>query len=617
MRVKGVIFVLIVAVLFFGASFISLDSYVESQIEYQASVANGALVELEGLEVSLTELKIRWDRLQVANPENTWQNSFETGEAELDFLFWPTLWESVIIEDVVLKDFKFETERETDGYFEMPESNEDGEPQEPGFIAEAFGEVSSEAKENAQAEFFDIKDDINTDSLLAAVDLKAPDRIDSLRNGLSQNYDKWDSTFANINIDNETARIQETLNGIDTKNLKKPEEAIAAIKKVELLTKQVDSLKNRAQTIRTDFQQDFGSARFSTSQIDEWIRDDFDRAARMAKLPTIDAQNIAQSLFGEELFSDYAGYLNYVSIAREYGSRFIGGGDDEEKIDRYEGRDYKFSDKYDWPRLWIQNIDLSGETKSALQLAGKITDISTDQEKTERPILFDLSGSDESSRSMKLAGQFNYLDELPREDISFQYAGFDLSGTTISPSELLPYPLEQGVGEVNASLSIIDRRIESEIQYLNKDLVFDFGEGQPENRVKQLIQDAVASTEHIDITALVDNVDGPLDVKIRSNIDNLFVDALKGSISKQVEDARNKIESEVQSRIGNKKEELLSFKDEKEAELRAQYDQLEAKVNEQLQIVEKKKQELEKRKKEIEDELKNRATDAVRSRIGF
>ncbi len=617
MRVKGVIFVLIIAALFFGASFISLDSYVESQIEYQASVANGAMVEVDGLEISLAELKIRWDRLQVTDPENTWQNSFETGEAELDFLFWPTLWESVIIEDVVLKDFKFETERETDGYFEIPEPDEgDGEPKEPGFIEEAFGEISAEAKENAQAEFFDIKDDINTDSLLAAVDLKAPDRIDSLRNGLSQNYEKWDSTFATINIDDETARIQETLNGIDTKNLKKVEEALTAIKKVDLLTKQVDSLKTRAQTIQSDFQQDFGSSRFSTSQIDEWIRDDFDRAAKMAKLPTIDAQNIAQSLFGEELFSDYAGYLKYVAMAREYGSRFTGG-DDEEKIERYEGRDYKFSDKYDWPRLWIQNIDLSGETKSALQLAGQITDISTDQDKTEKPILFDLSGSDESNRSMKLAGQFNYLEELPKEDISFQYAGFDLSGTKLSPSELLPYPLQQGVGEVNASLSIIDKRIESEIQYLNKDLAFDFGEGRPENRVKQLIQDAVEGTEQIDITALVDNVDGPLDVRIRSNIDNLFVDALRGSISKQVEDARNKIESEVQSRIGNKKEELLAFKDEKEAELRSQYDQLEAKVNEQLQIVEKKKQELEKRKKEIEDELKNRATDAIRSRIGF
>ncbi len=616
MRIKGVIFVLILAALFFGASFISLDSYVESHVEYQASVANGALVEVDGLEISLTELKIRWDRLQVTNPENTWQNSFETGEAELDFLFWPTLWESVIIEDVVLKDFKFETERETDGYFEMPVSDESSEPEEPGFIAEAFGEISSEAKQNAQAEFFDIKDDINTDSLLAAVDLKAPDRIDSLRNGLSQNYEKWDSTFATININNETARIQQTLNGIDIKNLKKVEEALTAIKKVELLTKQVDSLKNRAQTIQSDFQQDFGSARFSTSQIDEWIRDDFDRAAKMAKLPTIDAQNIAQSLFGEELFSDYAAYLNYVAMAREYGGRLVGG-DDEEKIERYEGKDYKFSDKYDWPRLWIQNIDLSGETKSALQLAGKITDISTNQDKTEKPILFDLSGSDQSSRSMKLAGEFNYLEELPREDISFQYAGFDLSGTQLSPSELLPYPLEQGVGEVNARLSIIDKRIESEIQYLNKGLVFDFGEGRPENRVKQLIQDAVAGTEQIDITALVDNLDGPLDVKIRSNIDNLFVDALKGSISKQVEDARNKIESEVQSRIGNKKEELLTFKDEKEAELRSKYDQLETKVNEQLQIVEKKKQELEKRKKEIEDELKKRATDAVRSRIGF
>ncbi len=615
MRVKGIIFVLVVAGLVFLASWISIDSYIESEVEYQASIINGAVVEIDGFELSLVDLKIRWNRLQVANPENTWENSFETGEAELDFLFWPTLWERVIIEDIIFKDFKLDAERETDGYFEIP-VNEDGEEVEPSFIASVIGEISSEAKANASTEFTNLKADINIDSLMATINLQAPDKIDSVKNSLDENYQKWETTFTETDINAEIAGIEKTINAIDVKNIKEVDKVLAAIKNVQTLKRQVDSLKTKAQTIRNDFQEDFQNTRFSVGQIDNWIQDDFNSALKLAKLPKIDAQNIAQSLFGEELFSEYAGYLEYAAIAREY-SKKLTGGEDEEKIARYEGIDYKFSDKYDWPKFWIQNIDLSGETKTAIQLAGQITNISSDQSKTKEPIVFNIGGEDAGNRSMNLSGEFNYLGEEPRESIRFEYAGFNLAGSKLSPSDLLPYPLIEGKGEISAEVNIIDKRIDSQIEYLNKGLRFDFGQNPSKNRVQQLIKDAVSSTDEINVTALVDNVDGPLKVKIRSNIDDLFVNALKSTVSKEVDRARAKIEAEVAKQIGDRKEQLLAFKDEKEAELRQEYDKLEAKVNDQLKVVDEKKEELEKRKKEIEDEIKKKAADALKKKIGF
>lgn len=612
MRVKGVIFLLVVVALGFLVSWISIDSYIESEVEYQASLANGALVEIDDLEVSLIDLKIRWNRLQITNPENTWENSFETGEAELDFLFWPALWERIIIEDVIFKNFKLDSERETDGYFEIPET----EDAEPGFIASVIGEVSSEVTQSAKTEFTNIKADINVDSLMAEVNLQAPGKIDSLKNGLDQNYQKWDSTFANTNINQDISKIQQTMDAINTKDLKNPEKALEAIKNVQKLAKQTDSLKTQVQTIRTDFQEDFGESKGSVGLVDNWIQSDLDRALNLAKLPKIDAQNIAQSLFGEELLSNYAGYLEYIALAREYGGR-LSGGEDEEKIERYKGKDYKFSDKYDWPKLWIQNIDVSGETKTAIQLAGTITNISSDQDKTGEPILFDISGQDDGSRIMELSGEFNYLGDEPTESVAFKYSGFDLAGTKLSPSALLPYPLVEGVGTVEAEVSIIDKRIESEVEYINSDLKFDFGDSQSDNRIQQLIKEAVSGADQISVSALIDNVDGPLKIKIGSNIDKLFVDALRSTVSKQVDEARQKVEQEVKDRIGDRKEEFFAFKDEKEAEIRGKYDQLEKKVNDQVERVKEKVAELEKRKKEIEDEIKKKAADALKKKIGF
>lgn len=608
MRIKGIIFLTVITILGFLISWISIDPIIESEIEYQASVANGALVEIEGLDIDLIDLKIRWDKLQVANPENTMTNTFETGEMELDFLFWPTWWERVIIEDIIFKEFKMDTQRETDGYFKIPEEEKNAEP---SFVAQLVGDVTSEISRNANMEFTNIKTNINVDSLMAKLDLQAPEKIDSLRNGLRQNYQKWDSTLSNTDINKEIAKVESTIKAIDIKNIKDPKKAIEAIKNVQRLAKQVDSLKTKATNLKKDFQDDFGDSKFSVGRIDNWIKGDFQRAMSMAKLPTIDPGSIAQSLFGENLLADYSGYLEYVAIARKYGSRLVG--DDKEKIERYEGKDYNFTDKYDWPKLWIQNIDLSGETKTAIQLAGQVTNISSNQKKTKEPIKFNIGGKDNANRSMTLTGEFNYLGEEPKENINFTYDGFGLKGSKISPSSLLPYPLKTGTGEVSASVSIVDKRFDSEIGYKAKGIAFDFGENPSKDRIQQLIRDAVSSTDQINVTALVDNLDGPLKVKVRSNIDDLFVNALKSTVSKEVDRARQKIESRVRSEIGDRKEQLLAFKQEKEAEIRKEYEKLESRVNEEIKKVEEKKKELEKKKKELEDSLK----DKIKDRIGI
>jgi uncharacterized protein (TIGR03545 family) len=606
MRIKGIIFLVAITALGFLISWISIDPIIESEIEYQASVSNGALVEIEGFDIDIIDLKIRWDRLQVTNPENTMTNTFETGEMELDFLFWPTWWERVIIEDVIFKDFKLDTQRETDGYFEIPEEENNAEP---GFVAQLVGDVTSEISRNAKMEFSDIKTNINVDSLMSKLDLQAPQKIDSLRNDLTKNYQKWDSTFTNTKINKEIDDINNTINSIDVKKIKDPKKAIAAIKNVQKLVKQVDSLKTRAENLRDNFREDFSDSKFSVGRIDNWIQGDFQRAMNMAQLPNINPGNIAQSLFGENLLADYSGYLEYVAIARKYGSRIAG--EDKEKIERYEGKDYKFSDKYDWPKFWIQNIDLSGETKTAIQLAGQITNISSDQQKTKEPIKFNLGGKDDSNRSMTLTGEFNYLNEDPIETINFSYDGFGLKGSRISPSELLPYPLKTGTGEVSASVSIIDKRFDSEIGYKAKGISFDFGENPSTDKIQQLIRNAVSSTDQINVTALVDNLDGPLSVKVSSNIDDLFVNALKSTVSQEIDNARQKIESRVRSEIGNRKEQLLAFKNEKEAEIRKEYEKLENRVNEEIKKVEEKKEELEKKKKELEDSLKDKIQDKI------
>tara|TARA_R110002096_G_scaffold303080_1_gene498010 strand:+ start:6771 stop:8621 length:1851 start_codon:yes stop_codon:yes gene_type:complete len=616
MRVKGIIFIAVLVAIGFGLSILLTDSWIEDKIEYNASVANEAKVEIDGFEFDLFSLKIRWDRLQVTNPKNTMMNTFETGDTEFDMDFWPILWSKVIIEDVKLTGFQLDTERETDGYFEMP-INESGEPEEPGFISEVTSQISGEIKKNAQSQIDEIKTDIDVDALLAKVDLQSLNKMDSLQTGLQQNYTKWENTLKNNPIEKNVDEIKKNVDGLEVPKLKDPKQAIAALEDVKKLSEQVKKLKTETEQLKKDFDQDFNNSSKSVGQIDNWIKDDIQSAVNVAKLPDFDIQSIGTALFGGNLLGDFNVYLEYIGVARKYGSRFVGG-DEEEKIERYKGKNYKFSDKYDWPELWIKNVSLSGKTKTQIDLSGTVTNISNNQKKTGLPIIIDLGGVDKNKVSLSVKGELNYLSDEPKENVTVIYDGFSLKKAKISPSNLLPYELKEGKGEVSAQLDLIDKRIKSEIGYKAKGISFDFEKaGKPKNKIETVIREAIQSTDEVYATALIDGTADKLNIKVRSNIDDLFVNALKNTVKKEVDAAKKKIQDEVERQVTEKRKEVEKIAKEKEAQLRAEYEKLQAKVDEQSKKVEEKKAEIEKKKKELEDAVKDAAKNALKKKIGF
>ena len=105
-----------------------------------------------------------------------------------------------------------------------------------------------------------------------------------------------------------------------------------------------------------------------------------------------------------------------------------------------------------------------------------VTNISSDQTKTSVPIIIDLHGHDERRGALSIYGELNYLEEEPRKSFEMKYDGFSLAKSKISPSELLPYELSEGIGELGLELDIISKRIKSEIGYKARQVSFDFSD---------------------------------------------------------------------------------------------------------------------------------------------
>ena len=76
MRIKGVLFIAIIVGITFALNLFFTNSWLKNKIEYNASVMNEAKVEFDGFDFSLFQLKMSWDRLQVANSTKHYNEHF-------------------------------------------------------------------------------------------------------------------------------------------------------------------------------------------------------------------------------------------------------------------------------------------------------------------------------------------------------------------------------------------------------------------------------------------------------------------------------------------------------------------------------------------------------------
>ena len=618
MRWWGIALILIITGVIVGSSYFFTDDWLEEQIEYQASYYNGAKVEIDDFTLSFTGLKIGWQRLQITDPDATMTNLVETGKAEADMAFWPLFFDAVIIENVQLSDARFKTERQTDGAMTFPEPEAsdatEEDDQEPGLIAETANELTDKVKATAGMKFNTVQSNINVDSLMAKLDLKTVEKIDSVRSSLESKYQSWEERLNSTNVKKDADQLREKVESIDPKKIKTPKQFKQALETAKSVKSKVDSLRDEAKAIKRNLESDLKAANNLLGSAQNWIEEDYQRAQSLAKLPDISAQNIGQAIFGETFVNQFTEYLGYARTARSYARKLKSSGEEEDQPDRGEGRTIAFSDKYEHPSFWIKQIALSGETPNGLALAGNVTDVVTNQPLIDKTTQFKVEGSQENAAALVVSGVFDYLSDNQGERFEAIYRDFPLKDVTISKSELLPDQIAAGEGKLSAGLDLMDASLTSNVSFMADQVQFVFPETSGRtDRFQQMIASTVKGADQIEFNAKVSGEPKNLNFKLDSNLDDLFLKNLRATISREVEAAKRKIRNEVDQRVDAKKKELMSYADQKKDELLKKAEKLETDVLKDLKIVREKEEEIQK----LKDQFKDKVKDKVKNLIDF
>jgi len=604
-RWKGIVFLAVLTATVFVIGILFSDTWLENKIEDSGTLLNGARVDIDDLEFSLTKMFIRWNRLQITDPKNTVANRIETGSCEFDLEFLPLLSKKIIIESFTITDIRTNTERSEDGAIE-----EDAKLAVPSFIRETTDYLENEVSSVANPRFSSLKKKTNVDSIMKILDIQSTVKILNLQNDIETKYASWEKTFSELKIDDDLKKVESQIKSIDINNIKTADQYYAAANKVDNIFETINSTSKNLKGIEKDLSVDIKNIKNRVLQVDEWVKEDYSRALSLAKIPELNAENISKMIFGERMVNQFTTYLGYIATARKYSSGSDLEKPEKESPPRLKGQDIYFYNKNARPDFWIRKLNLTGQTANNISLSGLVNNIVSDQRQIGKTTKINLEGKNDRGVKLALNGTLDYLSEIPGENITLQYSGFSLADYQISKSRLLPNKVENGEGDVRSMLTLSGQQIKGEISFVGDNLKFNMNGLNGElNDIENIIQSVIKSISTVKVSAKVSGTGDNLQFVINSNLDKLLMGKIGSVVNERFEKAKKEITQRVDKEIRKYRTELDKLMKDKDRQLQKEMDKYNQMLEDEKNRANVKKKEIEdiyeKEKSKIQDQIKN------------
>jgi uncharacterized protein (TIGR03545 family) len=617
-RKKGIIGVIVFILFVLILAYFFSDDWLEGQIETYASDIVGAKVEIDNFDLNLAELNAGWSRLQVTDPNDTWRNIIETGNAKFNIAAEPLLYKRWIVEELRLEDFRSGSKRETDG--KLPEGRLNSD--EPTVLDKTIESLKNNLSQTVGFDITKIDQQVNVDSVIKILELQTPAKVETFQKEIQITISLWQTETNSLsNLDNHAKDMIADLQTIKVDQLKNLDEITSAVAKVTTFRDQIDSLHKSIIAKRSAFKNDWSNLSSQVRLVDDWIKEDIQRAVNKAKLPDFSVENIAKMLFGESLIPKLETGLKYFNLAQKYGKKLAPTGK-VESPPRFKGQDILFPDKRKMPKFWLKEMVVSGETGSSLEdrglmLAGSILNLTTNPKTVGKPTEINLSSKKENKISYDFSGILDRVQEAAKDKFSVAVSNVSLNNAELGGSGFLPNKISKGNMNVKFDLNLLQGALEGKLDIKTQQVSFLFSENSKNDQFTKIVQDVLSSIDKINVNLDFSGKPDQLKVNLKSNLDNVFASKFKSLVSGQVAKGKAELERRVRAKLEPRKRQVLAVYNQKRQELETKVTDLENQINEKVQFIENKKKEIEKRfedeKKKQTDDLKKKAEDKLRS----
>jgi uncharacterized protein (TIGR03545 family) len=549
--------VLVVAVIgvFFTFFF---DDMVECAVEASGTKVNGAKVEIDDLDIAFLKLRVTVDRLQVADENNPMTNSFDVAKLQFDLAGKPLTWKKVIIENAEISGIKTGTARKTSGAVRKKEP-----PAEPSKDAEAAGPgLAEKAQEAGQAALGNLKEQYDPKKLVRLENLASYKKVQDEQQRLPQVFDALEARVNGLNVEgraDEAKAFVEKVKGLDLSGLEGIKRAKDVLKEGQQVKDNLEAAQKEVSDLKSSVNGEIAAARNGLKEIDRLKQKDIESSMAGLKA-SFSGEGITRGLVGPVWFGKIETALGWFQKVRKLVPQKKSGEKQAERPAR-TGRDVHFRFKHNWPAFHLKNASLSGETsgETALTYTGSLRDVTNDPKTLGKPVALELTGQKTGGpQRLTLNATFDYTTDVQRERVKLDYQGIPLAGAKLGNVGGGAVTVKDGMGAVTADLGTEGAALSGRIDFAGP-VTLDHQAPGDGNRLNALLHDVLAKVNQLNVGILVSDTIKSPDFKLSTNVDNMFNDAVKQVLAKELEELKAQYRARVNELVDGERQKLAQM----------------------------------------------------------
>lgn len=559
----GVIILLIV--LYFTFLF---DTHMRKALEWGLTKAMGVEVNIGEFKTKVSDLSLKVVKVEITDSNRPAQNVVEVGEIRFSALWDAILRMKLVVNEAVIEKIEFGTPRKSPGYVAPPSD----EPQGPGLMDKvkdkALGAVENKYEDNVLGDAAQWLGNTDKDPLAGIkADVVSKELIEGFQKEVETKRKAWDERLKTLPRPEEFQALGDRLKRVKTSNFKNPAELAASIQELDKIVKEADQKYKTLDSANKDLNADIKRIDSEVKNINAQVRKDIDDLEKHLKIPKLDAQSLATSLFSGYLQPYKEKFFRYKALVDKYmppNLKNKGSNQPDPSMQprpRAEGMSYEFGRPRSYPMVWIKKTRITsqaGTSPYSGNIEGEVRHISTNQVLTGEPIVAELSGNFPAA---KLQGLYTLLSLDNRKADSVIDFKFNLESYPVAtPKQLVDTPdvvlnLIKSNGRLNLETQLVALKDYS--LRLKSDLTnFAFETKAKEPIVNEIFNSALKTLPEISITAKANATLPSFPLQIDSNLGRELGIAFEAELRAQIQKARKALEERVNAEIGKQKEAL-------------------------------------------------------------
>ena len=578
--------------------------------EKHLSVANGAMVEIEGFDNKIFSLEFHIAKISVGDKEDEYKNIIEIEGISFTPKFKELLAGKFIVDEMVVEEARLETTRETS--CKLPEKwivkKDKKESKLLGDLKDYLEKKVKEEKEKIVILNLDSDDSkAKIDEVLQILDL-------NLKNEYERSFAEIEAKIAYLQDRIEDKKYKNELKSLDAriKNLNYDFKKIEKIKNIEDFERERKILKAKgkeAESIVRDgkkiiamVEEDRNILKKELKEIDgikdsfiNTAKEDYGKIKKSAELDGETMLELSFALLGE----DATKHLIYtVAICDKLIDMFSKGRGSDEKA----SGEIKVDKMPHLPKLWIKKIKIN-IVKNDKVYKGLIRDISSDQSKTGKTTSINFEHDKDAAFDIV----YDNLKGENKVEAVFFMNGLKLKDKNIRSENV----------DLNGKFAMNSGKIKGTLEADLKDLKINAKEIMKKDKYAKILDRIASGTRETVVYINLDFGQGVKSLSIKSDLDKEFSKGIKKMLEEEFDKFKKEVEREGKEKLDKYVDKLVADIKEKSEKLGIVVDDEDLKILIEIkdledigssdELLDKMRKELEeKMKKELEKELERK-----------